>query len=35
MKRVSAKRVAVIAVKIVLTLIILRFVFRFLDNVLI
>ena len=34
-KRVSAKRVAIITAKIVLTLIVLRFVLRFLDNVLI
>ena len=35
MKRISAKRAAVMAVKIVLALIVLRFVFRFLDNVLV
>ena len=35
MKRISAKRAAVMAVKIALALIVLRFVFRFLDNVLV
>jgi len=35
MKRISAKRAAVMAVKIVLALIVLRFVLRFLDNVLV
>lgn len=35
MKHISAKRAAMMAVKIVLALIVLRFVFRFLDNVLV